>query len=195
VSQKEPYSSSSMASPPPGPSPSDGSKPAAPSLAAWKSGATKMTTSAAGDHVSKTAPKPQPKAAKVSKPAPSTRPWAEQSIAERYGTQPRKVNPNKQLKDALRYLEAQQDRGCITWEEIITQGIPPWYVESSQQLHEAGQMPDSLPSKRFHAHNTAACAGTGAGPEFRPTPHSPPLLPIDCTTGMTQLREVTCTMH
>lgn len=190
--QQEPHSS--MASPPPGPSPSDGSKPAAPSLAAWKSGATKMTTSAAGDHVSKTAPKPQPKAAKVSKPAPSTRPWAEQSLAERYGTQPRKVNSNKQLKDALRYLEAQQDRGCITWDEIITQGIPPWCVESSQQLHPAGQMLDSLPANAFThmilQHVLFLVLALNLDPH-----HSPPLLPTDCTTGMTQLREVTCTMH
>lgn len=98
------------------------------SLADWKSGAVKMTTASAGEHVAKTAPKPKPKPkAKVSKPAvASTKPWAEQSIAERYGTQPRNTNLVKQLKDVLKYLEAVQERGCISWEEIITQGIPPW---------------------------------------------------------------------
>lgn len=89
-----------------------------------------MTTAAAGVHVSKTAPKPQqqqPKQPKTAgKPAPSSKPWIEQSVEERYGTQAKLVNLTKQLKDVLRYLEAHQERGCISWEEVTTQGIPHW---------------------------------------------------------------------
>ena len=113
----------------PTPPPGSAGKAAGGSLAEWKSGATKMTTAAAGDHVAKTAPlKPNKPKVKPSKPAPSNKPWHEQSIAERYGTQPPKITPSasKQLSDALKYLRAVQDRGCISWDEIITQGIPPW---------------------------------------------------------------------
>lgn len=102
---------------------------AAPSLKQWKSGAEKMTTAEAGDHVSKTAPKPKPKPAKTaSKTPPSTKPWHEQSLAERYGTKPRdNVNINKQVKDVLQYLAAYQDR-VVPWEEITTRAIPAWCV-------------------------------------------------------------------
>jgi hypothetical protein len=109
----------------------DGEKPnGGPSLAQWKFGANRMTTAEAGNHVSATAPpKPRPKVLKASKPAPSTKPWHEQSIAERYGLHPPKmmpVNLNKQIRDALRYLEAYQDREC-SWDEVATNAIPPWY--------------------------------------------------------------------
>jgi hypothetical protein len=108
----------------------EGDKPnGGPSLAQWKVGAKKMTTAEAGHHVSATAPpKPRAKVVKANKPPPSTKPWHEQSIAERYGQHPPKmmpVNLNKQIRDALRYLEAYQDREC-SWEEVATNAIPPW---------------------------------------------------------------------
>jgi hypothetical protein len=102
----------------------------APSLAQWRSGAAKMTTAEAGKQVAQTAPpKPRPKAPSSSKPVLSTRPWHEQSVEERYGNRAPKVpvNINKQIRDTLRYLEAFQDREC-SWEEIATNGIPPWWV-------------------------------------------------------------------
>lgn len=91
-----------------------------------------MTTAEAGNHVAQTAPpKPRPKSAPSSKPAPTGRPWHEQTLEERYGNRVPKVpvNINKQIRDALRYLEAFQDREC-SWEELATQGIPPWCVSA-----------------------------------------------------------------
>lgn len=100
------------------------------SLAEWKAGASKMTTAAAGEHVAKTAPKAAKAATapKKSKPKPSARdkPWEERSMEERFGSTPRLVNSNKQLLDVLRYLEAHQARGVISWAEIVEKGIPPW---------------------------------------------------------------------
>jgi len=32
----------------------------------------------------------------------------------------------KQVLDTLKYLEANQDRGCISWEEVVERAIPPW---------------------------------------------------------------------
>lgn len=74
--------------------------------------------------------KPKAKASSSSSKAVASKPWAEQSVLERYGTQPKVVNLAKQLKDVLRYLEAQQEHGCISWAEIITQGIPHWWVRA-----------------------------------------------------------------
>lgn len=99
-----------------------------------------MTTAAAGDHVTKAAgPKlaakpgttsgkgPGGSGSRSRQPAAPAKPWVEQSLEERYGSKPKVVSMGKQLKDCLRYLEAHQERGCISWEEITTQGIPHWY--------------------------------------------------------------------
>jgi hypothetical protein len=114
------------------PPPPEGSKPPS-SLAAWKSGADKMASAAAGDHLSKSMPaakqrpaKPKSGSGSKASAAAPVKPWAEQSLAERYGSKPKTVGISKQLRDVLRYLEAHQERGCISWEEITTHGIPPW---------------------------------------------------------------------
>lgn len=108
---------------------SNGDKPGG-SLAQWKVGANKMTTAEAGNQVAQTAPpKPtRPKVPKPIKPAQDAKPWHEQSIAERYGAHPPKMLPvpiTQQVRYALRHLEMYQDKEC-TWEELTTNGIPPW---------------------------------------------------------------------
>eukprot|EP00879_Flechtneria_rotunda_P004507 GHRR01004762.1.p1 GENE.GHRR01004762.1~~GHRR01004762.1.p1 ORF type:complete len:290 (+),score=88.55 GHRR01004762.1:243-1112(+) len=100
-----------------------------PSLADWKAGQKKMTTAFAGELVTKAAPKQKPKvsaSAKAKQPG-KEKSWAEKSIEERFGTQPKQVVMAKQLLDVLRYLESQQERGVITWAELVERAMPPWY--------------------------------------------------------------------
>jgi len=104
------------------------------SLAQWKAGASKMTTAAAGEHVSKTAPKQDSSSGsstKKAKPRPSSskeKSWADKTPEEKHGTVAPKngVIMTKQVLDTLKYLEANQDRGCISWEEVVERAIPPW---------------------------------------------------------------------